>query len=94
MSAKALIFHMSIFSIRTFPLVPTFVTLILESGLHFEYLDPVNKIWRVISARALIFHMNIACDKIFVLVLNLLTLTFDHLKKKIDIGYNFWKIRY
>ena len=76
--AKALIFHMSIFSIKTFLWVPTFLTLWpWSSGLHFEYFDPVNKIW-IVSARALIFHLNIACDKIFVMVLNLLTSTFDH----------------
>ena len=44
----------------------------LESGLRFEYFDPVNKIW-IVSARALIFHMIIACDSIFVLELK----TFD-----------------
>ena len=72
--AKALIFHMSIFSIKTFLWVPTFLTLWpWSSGLHFEYFDPVNKIW-IVSARALIFHMNIACDKIFVLVLNLFSI--------------------
>ena len=70
-SAKALIFHMSISSN---------ITLTLQSGLRFEYFDVVNKIW-IVRSRTLIFHMNIACDKIFLLVLNLLTLTFDHLFK-------------
>ena len=66
------------------------VTLTLETGLRFEYFDPVNKIW-IVSARALVFHMNIACDKIFVLVLDLLTLTFDHLKKKLTLVIIFKK---
>ena len=69
------------------------MTLTLESGLRFEYFDPVNKIW-IVSARALIFHMIIACDSIFVLELKTFDLDIWPFKKKIDIGYNFWKIRY
>ena len=62
-SAKALIFHISIFSMRTFQFY--LMTLTLKSGLRLEYFDPVYKIW-IVSARALIFLMYIACDKIFV----------------------------
>ena len=67
MSARALIFHMSIPYGKTFPWLPFFatVTLTLEFDLLFEkFVNIANNFWTV-SARALIFHMSIPCDKTF-----------------------------
>ena len=65
MSAKALIFHMSIpcdnFSVGTIIFYP--LTLTLEFDPFF-YFNLAYNFWTV-SARALIFQMNIPCDETF-----------------------------
>ena len=91
MRAKALKFHMRIFSIRTFPWVPSFLPcgLILRSGLRFEYFDQVN-------ARALIFYMNIPCDKTSPWVLLFFTLWpwgLTHYFENFNLTNNFWTVR-
>ena len=63
-SARALIFHMSIPYDKTFAWFPLFhylVTLTREFDLLFKNLDLAYNFWTV-SARALIVHMSIPCD--------------------------------
>ena len=62
LSARALIFHMSIPCDKTIIFYP--VTLTLEFDPFFKNFNLVNNFWTV-SARALIFHMSIPCDKTF-----------------------------
>ena len=68
-SARALIFHMSIPCDKTFPWVYHYflscdLTLTLEFDLLFKNFNLANNFWTV-SARALIFHMSIPCYKTF-----------------------------
>ena len=82
-SARALIFHMSIpcdknngthwkiLSVGTIIFDP--VTLTLEFDPFFENFNLANNFWKL-SARALIFHMSIPCDKTFPWVSLFLTL--------------------
>ena len=69
MSARALIFHMSIPCYKTFSWVP----LTLEIDLLFENFNPAYN-YSTMSDRVLIFHMSIPCDKIFPLVPTIFTL--------------------
>ena len=69
-SARALIFHMSIPCDKTFPWVSIIfdpVTLTLEFDPFKKNFNLTYNFWTV-SARALIFHMSIPCDKTFLLV--------------------------
>ena len=74
-SARALIFHMSIFCEKIFPCSNIFypVNLTLEFYPFSENFNLANIFWTA-SARALIFHISIPCDKTFPCVLTLLTL--------------------
>ena len=65
-SARALIFHMSIPCDETIPWVPFFypVTVILEFDPVFVNFILAKIFWTV-STRALIFHMSIPCDETF-----------------------------
>ena len=61
-SARALIFHMSILSV-----ISLLLTLTLEFDPFFENFNLANNFWTM-SARALIFNMSIPCDEIFLWV--------------------------
>ena len=66
-SARSLIFHMSIHCDKIFPWVPLFFTLLPWpwSLTHFfENFNLADNFWTV-SARSLIFHTSISCDKTF-----------------------------
>ena len=65
--AKALVFHISIPSDKTFPYLQCWPC---DLDLGFLNLN-LSTYLGTVNARALIFHMNIPCDKIFLLV-------FDH----------------
>ena len=64
-SARALIFHMSIPCDDTIIFDP--VTLTFEFDLLLKNFNLANNFWTV-SARALIFYMSIPCDKTYSLV--------------------------
>ena len=74
-SARALVFHMSIPCDKTFPWVPLFFTLWPWpwSLTHFLKTLTYLIIWTA-SATAFILHMSISCDKIFLLVSRYLSL--------------------
>ena len=65
-SARALIFHMSIPCDKTFKWLPLFdpVILTLEFDPYFNNFNLADNYWSV-SARAFIFHTSIPCDKTF-----------------------------
>ena len=76
LSARALIFNMSIPCDKTFPCEPYFfypVSLTLEFYLLFENLNLANNFWTM-RARALIFYITILCDKTFLWVPTFFTL--------------------
>ena len=95
-SARALIFHMSIPCYKTLPWVPLFFTLwpwpwslthLLKTTLAYYF-------WTV-SARALIFHMSIPCGKTFLRFHYFLPCDLDlrvwHLLfKNFNVAKNFW----
>ena len=93
-SARALIFHMSIPCDKSFPWVPLFFTLWPWplSLTHFKKnLNLAYNFWTV-SARALIFHMSITWDKRLIFGTKPFDLDIWHIFKKNDIGHNFWII--
>ena len=63
-SARALIFHMSILCDKTFPWVTTSFTLTLEFDIFSENFSLAINFWTV-TANALIFHLSTTCDKTF-----------------------------
>ena len=65
-SARALLFHMSILSVSTIIFDPVTLTLKFDQ-LKIENFNLANNFWSM-SARALIFHLSIPCGKTFPLV--------------------------
>ena len=80
-SARALIFHMSILWDKNSLWVPK---------IPWPWILAYFFNTLIVSARALVLHMNIPCDKIFLLVLNILTLTDDQLKRILELPYCIW----